>query len=143
MSEHIAASYRHSGIFANLGLEVEHSEPGRVVASLVVGPQHRNRSGLVHGGILCTMIDFAACGAGLHSEPGEPLRFAVTQSLTTHFTKATKAGRLRVEGLMIKAGRKSYSAQARVEDEAGDLLAHGIGTFQWMPDSRPVTAPAS
>lgn len=137
MSEHIASSYRDVGLFGRIGLKVTHSATDHVEARLTIGDEHRNRAGFVHGGVLCAMIDFAACGSGLHSEPGEPLRYAVTLSLTTNFTKAAKSGDLRVEGRMIKAGRKTYSAEAHVHDDAGDLVAHGIGTFQWPPASRP------
>jgi acyl-coenzyme A thioesterase PaaI-like protein len=61
----------------------------------------------------------------------------VTLSLTTQFTKAVNNGRLRVEGRMLSAGRKNYSAEAHIYDDAGDLVAHGIGSFQWPAGSQP------
>ncbi|MFD2226424.1 PaaI family thioesterase [Microvirga arabica] len=60
---------------------------------LKIGSQHRSRAGNVHGGVLCSMIDFAACAVGLHSESGEPKRYGVTLSLTTQFTKAVSHAR--------------------------------------------------
>ena len=131
MSDAIAASYRGVGFFALLGIEMTHSEDGLVRGRLEIGPQHRNRAGFVHGGVLCSLIDFGACGAGLHGPAGDDRRLGITLSLTTQFTKAVQNGALRVEGRMLSAGRKIYSADARVFDDAGDLVAHGIGTFQW------------
>lgn len=137
MSSDTPSSYQGVGVFEHLGLAMTHSEEGRVVGQLTVGPQHANRAGYVHGGVLCTMIDFAACAAGLHAIPGAPQRFGLTLALTTNFTKAVNKGVLTVEGKVITAGRKTYTAEARVLDAGGDLVAHGIGTFQWRRDSAP------
>lgn len=135
MSEHLAGSYRDVGFFGLLGIEMTHSEEGTVEGHLTIGSEHRNRAGFVHGGVLCSMIDFAACGAGLHTPAGQPRRLSVTLSLTTQFTKAAENGGLRVAGKVLSAGRKIYTAQAQVFDDAGDLVAHGIGTFQWRRES--------
>lgn len=141
MSEHLPATYSGVGFFAHIGLNLVHSEEGKVVGGLDVRSEHRNRAGYVHGGVLCTMLDFAACAAGLHSEAGEHRRLAVTLSLASQFTKAVDRGHLRVEGLLLSTGRKTYTAEARIYDEDGDLVAHAIGTFQWQPGSEPVQPP--
>lgn len=135
MSSDTPASYREVGLFQHLGLKMTGSEEGRAAGELDIGAQHLNRAGFVHGGVLCTMIDFGACAAGLHAEPGQPQRFGVTLALTTNFTKAVSKGILTVEGRMISAGLKTYTAEARIHDPSGDLVAHGIGTFQWRRGS--------
>lgn len=142
MTEGMAASYNGIGYFALLGIEMTRSDNGLVEGRLEIGPQHRNRAGFVHGGVLCSLIDFGACGAGLHGPAGQDRRLGVTLSLTTQFTKAVQNGMLRVEGKVISAGRRIYSAQAHVFDDAGDLVAHGIGTFQWRREVLPA-APSS
>lgn len=135
MSDVVAASYRDFGFFGYIGLEMTHSEEGRVSGRLRIGPEHRNRAGFVHGGVLCSMIDFGACAAGLHAPPAHEKRMAITLSLTTQFTRPAADGGLRVEGKMLSAGRRTYSAEAHVYDDAGDLIAHGIGMFQWRPQN--------
>lgn len=137
MSADTPSSYQDVGLFGHLGLEMTHSEEGQVTGRLEIGPHHLNRAGSVHGGVLCTMIDFGACAAGLHAEPGQPQRYGVTLALTTNFTKAASKGTLTVEGKVINAGARTYTAEARVLDAAGDLVAHGIGTFQWRRGSAP------
>ena len=129
-----------TGIFAHLGLTFPEAEPDRIVGQLDIGPQHLNRVGYVHGGVLCTMIDAAACCAGLYSPPGSPVRYAVTLSLTTQFTRPVRAGRLTVEGTVISANRTIYTGEAHVYDAENQLVAHGIGTFSWRPGSRPEDA---
>lgn len=137
MSNDTPSSYGDVGLFQHLQLKMTHSEQGLAIGELDIGAQHLNRAGFVHGGVLCTMIDFGACAAGLHAEPGQPLRYGITLALTTNFTKAVNKGVLRVEGRMISNGRKTYTAEARVLDASDDLIAHGIGTFQWQRGSQP------
>jgi uncharacterized protein (TIGR00369 family) len=141
MSDDLASTYQGTGFLDLIGLEFAHSEESRVSGVLAIEPQHRNRMGNVHGGVLCSMIDFAACAAGLHSAPGEPPRYGIPLSLTTQFTKAVSDGRLRVEGRLLAAGRKTYSAEAHIYDDADDLVAHGIGNFQWRAGSQPSSKP--
>ncbi|MBM6593124.1 PaaI family thioesterase [Microvirga pudoricolor] len=137
MTGPLSSTYRDVGLFGLLGLELTHSQDGSVRGRLIIDPRHRNRAGYVHGGVFCTMIDFAACAAGLHSDPGEAARYAVTLSLTTQFTKAVADGVLQVEGRIVSASRKTYTAEAQVFDDSGVIAAHGIGTFQWRPGSEP------
>src|SRR5260221_4624257 len=52
---------------------------------LVLEPKHLNRSGVVHGGVLATMLDVTLGYAGVFTaEPGR-VRRAVTLSMTTSF----------------------------------------------------------
>lgn len=138
----MAASYNDTGFFSLLGIEMTRSEYGLVDGRLEIGPQHRNRAGFVHGGVLCSLIDFSACGAGLHVPAGQGRRLGITLSLTTQFTKAAQNGVLRVEGKLISAGRRIYTAQAHVFDDVGDVVAHGIGTFQWRREVLPAAPPS-
>ena len=138
MTEVVASSYRDIGLFNLLGIEMTHSEEGVASGAVEIDSRHRNRAGSVHGGVFCTLIDFAACAAGLHAEPGQEARYAVTLSLTTQFTKAVDGGKLEVKGRLISAGRKTFTAEAHVYDEKGAVAAHGIGTFQWRPGSEPM-----
>lgn len=65
---------------------------GAPVLSLRIGPQHLNRHGTAHGGLLCTLVDFAlgrAIDAGADGETG-----LATVSLTTDFLGPAKAGDL-------------------------------------------------
>ena len=126
-----------TGIFAHLGLVFLEAEPDRILGQLDIGPQHLNRMGYVHGGVLCTMIDAAACCAGLFSPPEGSPRYAVTLSLSIQFTRPVRSGPLTVEGRVVSAGRTIYTAEARVFDSENQLVAHGIGTFSWNPGSRP------
>lgn len=133
----IAATYQHSGFLQHLGLRLLESREGYVKGEMAIEPCHLNRAGVVHGGVLCTMIDFAAAAAGLHAGPGASTRLSVTLSLTTQFMRPAKSQKLTVEGRITSVGRRTYTAEAQVRDAKGELVAGGIGTFQWQPGSEP------
>lgn len=137
----IATSYETTGFLKSLGLRLVETQEGRVLGELVLAPEHLNRASVVHGGVLCTMIDFAACAAGLHAEPGMPMRLGVTLSLTTQFMRPARGGTLSVEGRMTSAGRRTFTGEAQVRDAQGELVASGIGTFQWSKGSEPGATP--
>lgn len=132
-----AADYAGTGIFDLLGFDLPDSAPGQITGYLTTVPGHRNRMGFVHGGVLATMIDAAACGSGLYSEPGKPKRYGMTLSLSVQFVSAVRDGRLTVRGRQVSGGRRVFTAEAHVYDERDKLVANGIGTFQWLRGSEP------
>lgn len=118
-----------------LGYSFTEWQEGRVVGELLLGPQHLNRAGILHGGVLCTMID-AACGAaGLYSPDPARRRTSVTLSLNTIFTGQARGGLVRVTAWQRTGGRQIYTSAAEVRSEEGELLAHGHGTFRWLRGS--------
>ncbi len=94
--------------------------------------RHMNRSGLLHGGVLATVID-AACGfAGCYEpSPGQGRR-ALTLSLTTQYLGAVAAGtRLTATAARDGGGRKIFFSSCEVRDAEGRLVATGSGTFKY------------
>lgn len=88
-----------------------------------------NPLGSVHGGWALTLID-SATGCAAHS------LLAPGQSYTTVETKANfsrpitpASGVIRCEGRVVSAGRRVISAEARMTDAAGRVLAHGTSTL--------------
>jgi uncharacterized protein (TIGR00369 family) len=50
-----------------------------------------------------------------------------------NFLAPARTGKLVAEGRRIKLGQTLGFGEARVEDEEGKLLAHGVGTFMVLP----------
>lgn len=94
-----------------------------------------NRSGLVHGGALMTLLDAAAGYAGCWCPYPGRVRRAVTLSMTTNFLKAGRTGFLHTEGLLTRGGRSIFFATAVVRDDAGKEVASGTGVFKYMDGS--------
>jgi len=111
-----------------IGMEVEALEIGRAVFSLLPGEQHYNPIGMVHGGIAATMLD-SAMGCAVHSTLPPGARFT-TLDLHVHYTRAITAdtGRVVAIGETVHVGGRTATAEGRVVDEAGTVLAHGTTT---------------
>lgn len=75
-----------------LGFEVTHVEPGRVVATLVVRPEHLNPMAGLHGGVTASFAD-SLCGYGTVSTQADPAgaRFA-TLGLNANYLGRAAAG---------------------------------------------------
>jgi len=88
-----------------------------------------NPMGAVHGGWALTLIDSVGGCAGHSLLPAGA-------GYTTVETKANFArpitsdtGRVRAEARVVAPGRRIISAEARVLDRSGKVLAHGISTI--------------
>jgi uncharacterized protein (TIGR00369 family) len=120
---------------ALLGVRLEHWEDGMARLVCDAGPQHRNRSGIIHGGLLLSMIDQAAGYAGLWcSVPGN-LRRAVTLDLDAKFTGQVKGGRIVAEARVAQRGRNIFFVRTEVFDAAGAMVAFGSSTHRWRTGS--------
>ena len=128
--------HSHSPFHAHLGVWVAEWRDGyaRLVCDTV--PHHANRSGIVHGGVLLSMIDQAAAFAGLFCPDPARVRRAVTLDLDCRFTGQARIGlRLSAEGRVMTAGRNVFFARTEVFDEAGTLVAFGASTHRYRAGS--------
>jgi uncharacterized protein (TIGR00369 family) len=118
-----------------VGYRLTEWSEGLAVAELVVGPQHLNIDGVVHGGVLMSLIDTACGYAGCFStRPSERLR-AVTLSLTTSFMVPVTEGVLRAVGRVRLRGSRTFFCDAEVFDGKATLVAIGQGTFQYRREA--------
>lgn len=117
---------------ASLGLRLTDWREGFAEFRMTVTPQAGNRSGRIHGGVLCTMLDAAAGYAGLYRPPGDPEAHSVTLSLTTQFLDSGQGAELRATGRVQRRGRSVYFAEAEVWLDDRTRLATAIGTFKYV-----------
>jgi uncharacterized protein (TIGR00369 family) len=101
--------------------------------TLAVDQRHMNRSGVMHGGVLSTLID-SACGfSGCYAPEGEERRRAFTLSLTCNFIgTAQQGGRLIARARRSGGGKSLFFADCEVRDEAGRIIGSGQGTFKYI-----------
>ena len=101
---------------------------GHAVFEGETGPHLLNPLGSVHGGWVLTLID-SATGCAAHSML--PAGFGITTIETkANFTRpiSKDTGRVRTEGRVVVRGRQIITAEARVIDARGRVLAHGTST---------------
>ena len=129
-----ADPFRTQGGFADLtGYALTTWEPDLAEVTITLEDKHMNRSGVMHGGMLTTLIDTACGYAGCYAPEGaEPLR-AFTLSLTCSFIGAGKLGQRIVARARRSGGGKSiYFADCEVRDEDGRMIATGQGSFKYI-----------
>jgi uncharacterized protein (TIGR00369 family) len=115
-------------IARTLGYDVSEAVSGRVVVTAEPSGIHLNPAGTVHGGFMATLLD-SCMGLALQTtlEKGfgqTTLEFKV--SLLRAITPDT--GPIKAEGIVMSRGRRVGTAEGRVTDGNGRLLAHGTTT---------------
>ena len=125
------------GPFAGLvGYELGDWSEGRAIVTLQVAGHHMNRTGILHGGVMATLID-SACGlAGCYRAPPAPSRRAMTLSLHTQFLGPVLPGtRLTAEATQTGGGRQTFFTSCEVRDQDGRLVGRGDGTFRYRRET--------
>jgi uncharacterized protein (TIGR00369 family) len=115
-------------IARTLGYHVSEAVSGRVVVTAVPSDIHLNPAGTVHGGFAATLLD-SCMGLAVQStlEKGigqTTLEFKI--SLVRPITPET--GPIKAEGIVMTRGRRVGTAEGRITDGGGRLLAHGTTT---------------
>jgi uncharacterized protein (TIGR00369 family) len=113
-------------IVVMLGMEWVELEPARAVLSLEPAEWMVNPIGVIHGGIVATLLD-TVLGCAVHSTLPAGTGYA-TSDLQTRYMRPMTAdsGRVIATGSVIHAGRRHATAEGRVEVEAtGKLIATG------------------
>ena len=111
-----------------LGYDVSEAKSGRVVVTATPDVTHLNPAGTVHGDLAAVMLD-TCMGLAIHStlEQGvgsTTLEFKI--SLMRPITPET--GPIKAEGVVLSCGRRIGTAEGRLTDRDGRLLAHGTTT---------------
>jgi uncharacterized protein (TIGR00369 family) len=111
-----------------MGFRGVSAEPGGAIFEMVPGPQHYNPIGSVHGGIALTLLD-SAMGCAVHTTLDAGVRYT-TLELKANFVRPIPAdtGVIRCEGHVIHGGSRIATAEGRLTDATGKLLAHGTTT---------------
>ncbi len=115
-------------IARTLGYDVTEAARGRVVITAKPGDIHLNPAGTVHGGFAATLLD-SCMGLAVQSTLDKgvaqtTLEFKI--SLVRPITPET--GDIRAEGVILTSGRRVGTAEGRITDGTGRLLAHGTTT---------------
>ena len=115
-------------ICQTLGFHLTEVTKGAVVFTMTPGPQHYNPIGTVHGGVMGTLLDSCmSCAIQSLFEVGTTY---TTLEYKVNMVRAItdQTGAIRAEGRVITAGRRVGTADGRIVDAKGTLLAHGSTT---------------
>jgi uncharacterized protein (TIGR00369 family) len=116
-----------------LGMRFDDVDNGRIVISLDTRPDFANPLGAVHGGIAATLLD-SAMGCAVHTTLPAGVGYT-TLELKVNYIRAaqTDGTTLTAEGTVIHAGRRTATAEGKVTDDRGKLIAHATTTCLILP----------
>ena len=120
-------------IAQTLGYDVAEAESGRIVVTLEPTDAHLNPAGTIHGGLTATLLD-SCMGLAIQSTLDKGISQTTLEfkiSLVRPITPET--GPIRAEGKVLNCGRRIGTAEGRVVDGKGRLLAHGTTTCLIFP----------
>src|SRR3954467_3814571 len=120
----IAGRFPGPPIMQLIGFRLAEVENGRAVFESTPGFKHYNPLGTVHGGYAATLLD-SCMGCSVHTTLPKGVTYTTLEfkvSLIRAITADT--GRVRAEGRTLNVGRRAATAEGRLTDQKGRLLAH-------------------
>ncbi len=110
-----------------VGLQLKFSQAadGTIVSTPVLSDLYIGHPGILHGGILATLLDEAM------SKSVRALgRTAVTAKMEIDYLQPAPSGKaLRIEGRVVRTEGRKHWTEATVADAEGQIFAQGKGLF--------------
>ncbi len=115
---------------AHSGIQLEKLSPGAATAVMRVQGFHCNAAGVVHGGAIFTLADFAfAAASNSHN------RVSLGVNTSVNFIASAKSGKLRAEATEISKNYKLASYNVKVYDDSGAVIADFNGMVYRKKDA--------
>ena len=115
-----------------IGAELVSVADGEAVFRCTPDEATYNPLGLVHGGLLCTLLDSAAGCAVQTTLPAGTGYSSI--EIKVSFLRALRvgSGAVEVHGRALKVGRTVAFAEAHARDEGGELIGHATSSLALM-----------
>jgi uncharacterized protein (TIGR00369 family) len=108
-------------------------EAGRVVFECDPSQAHYNPIGMVHGGLVCTILD-TATGCAAHSTLAAGVGYTSVEIKVNYLRPVlSDTGVLTATGQVIKGGNRVIFAEGNVTTGAGELVATASSTLLVRP----------
>jgi uncharacterized protein (TIGR00369 family) len=115
----------------HLRMELVSISVDQAVVTLKTDQCHLQPFGIVHGGVVATLIDTATFWSVFLKLPEDA--GLVNIDLKLNYLKSVSTGAMTAQGRCIRAGRSINYAEASVKDKEGNLIAHGTSTLMVLP----------
>lgn len=125
----LAGNHPPPSIASTLGFTLAEVDDGR--ALFLGDPSDRilNPLGIVHGGWALTLID-SCTGCAAHTTLPAGVSYTTVETKVNFVRAITPAtGQVRAEGVVVARGRTIITAEGKLTDSRGRLLAHGTSTL--------------
>ncbi|WP_326102414.1 PaaI family thioesterase [Paenibacillus favisporus] len=113
--------------WAYLGCELVSASKEEVVIALDARQHHTNSMGIIHGGVLTSLMDQAM---GMIATAAKNIDSCVTTDINVHFMNAMVPGRLMVTAKVLHEAGRSLVTEAKINDSEGTLACMATATFR-------------
>jgi len=110
-----------------LGCRYIKGDGKEVQIALTAGEHHTNSMGIIHGGVLTSLMDQAM---GMVATAAMEVDGCVTTNLNVHFLAPMKQGELTVTATVLHQAGRSITTQSEVRDVSGTLGCMATATFR-------------
>lgn len=115
-------------LLQTLDIQLTDIAPSHAIMQVTIGPKHLNYFGGGHGGLIATLVD-TVCFFPAPLLPAG--RVVTTSNLNIHYLRPAVLGdRLSARADLLHLGRRTASLRVTVENQRGQLIAHGTATLQ-------------
>ncbi|MFZ0611802.1 MAG: PaaI family thioesterase [Desulfobacterales bacterium] len=111
----------------HMAMVLAHIELDRAEIALKLASYHLQPFGIVHGGVIATMIDTATFWSAFLRLPEDA--GLVNVDLKLNYLQPVVDGILTARANCLRAGRSISYSEAKVFDESENLVAHGTSTL--------------
>lgn len=115
-----------------LGTEWISSDPDRAVARLTMRDEHRQPMGIMHGGVMASLVE-SLCSMATATAVVPENKVAMGQSISVNLLRPVSSGGIEVEANAIHRGRMSWVWRATVKDLEGRTCAVAQMTMAVRP----------
>jgi uncharacterized protein (TIGR00369 family) len=120
---------------SDLGLEPKGFDGDEYVIELPLQQRHLNIGGIVHGGVLCSLLD-TAMARSFFMASGNELS-AVTLEMKINFLSSAKGGKLTARAKVINRTTRTAYVEGAVTREDGRLVAKAVATMMVYSEGKP------
>ncbi len=108
-------------------MSVQESSSGSGSTTIQIGTEHLNPNGVIHGGVLFTMIDTAMGKASMSVlDDGQ---FCASVEVQLRFIRPASEGQLTAVANVVKRGRSILHLEGHITGPDARLVASATGTF--------------
>lgn len=115
----------------HMNMSIERIEMDRADIVIRLDHCHLQPFGIVHGGVVATIIDTATFWSAFLALPEDT--GLVNIDLKLNYLLPVVDGRLLAKGFCIRPGRSVSYAEAKVYDDKDRLVAHGTSSLMALP----------
>lgn len=112
-----------------IGAELASVGDGTAVFRCVPGESTYNPAGVVHGGLLCTLMDFAAACAVSTKLPAGVACTSIEIKVSFFASLRAGNGHIEARGHALRVGGRVAFAEAHAYDAVGELIGHATSSL--------------